>query len=106
MHTPGPWTAEKHGDTYRIWSEANGIRAGVADILIDRKVGQGISERETANADLIAAAPDLFDALTDAEFILRKLATNPKEIGAMADTIKRSASFACAALAVAEEGTR
>lgn len=56
-HTPGPWwrdddgfIASGHGDTYVTVADAN------CNISID------IAERE-ANTTLIAAAPDMFDAL-------------------------------------------
>lgn len=51
---------------------------------------------------LVASAPDLLAALVDAEFLLRKLSINPKEIGAMLDTLNRSAADARAAIARAK----
>ena len=53
------------------------------------------------NAKLFAAAPDLLDALEDAEFLLRKAGNIP---GPMQDSFKRSASDARAAIAKARGG--
>ena len=49
-----------------------------------------------ANGDFILQAVNSYDAmreaLEDAEFLLRKVGINPKEAGAMADSMKRSAA--------------
>lgn len=53
-HTPGPWRVEKFNDT-KSWSiYANGGTHSLASI------------RDAANARLIAAAPELLQALRDA----------------------------------------
>jgi len=57
---------------------------------------------QTANAILIAAAPDLLAALEDAEFLLRQLGINWKEAASMKDSALRSAEDACAAIAKAK----
>lgn len=69
-HTPGPWVVkpEKEDDTYlRIRGQALGHRFKIAKVLCpaNEDFEQLISEwRETqANARLIAAAPDLLEAL-------------------------------------------
>lgn len=60
--------------------------------------GSGYSEDD---ARLIAAAPELYAALEDTEFLLRMLAENPGDVGCMIDSLKRSAADAHAALAKA-----
>ena len=69
------------------------------DILPDSegKIGNGWEEA-WANARLISAAPDLLDALEDAEFLLRKAGNIP---GPMQDSFKRSANDARRAIAKA-----
>ena len=63
-----------------------------------------LNEREAANLALITAAPDLYAALEDAEFLLRKVGTNWKEAASMKDSFLRSAEDARAALAKARGG--
>jgi len=58
-------------------------------------------ERIEANARLIAAAPELADALRDAEFLLRKLG---QLAGPMQDSCQRCASDARALLARVDGG--
>lgn len=69
------------------------------DILPDSegKIGNGWEEA-WANARLISAAPDLLDALEDAEFLLIKAGNIP---GPMQDSFKRSANDARSAIAKA-----
>jgi hypothetical protein len=55
QHTPGPWRAEVSGDTVYITSETYGDVARVRE-------GDGDDRRE-ANIRLIAAAPELLEAL-------------------------------------------
>jgi hypothetical protein len=60
-HTPGLWTAD--GRTGSVWKGAapvdrkNGLRVAVVDISEDRE------SEDQANAKLIAAAPELAEAL-------------------------------------------
>lgn len=58
-HTPGPWTAQPNG---AIW---------VGDTLIS--VCAIAPEEATANANLIAAAPDLLEAL---QLVVDKIGTD------------------------------
>ena len=43
-------------------------------------------------SSLFKAAPDLLAACEDAEFLMRKIAINPKELPQMMDSIKRTAA--------------
>jgi hypothetical protein len=61
-HTPGPWKHEGHGD---ITGTENGRKYDVACVYLRIPAG-----RQEANASLIAAAPDLLDAL---EFVMNRL---------------------------------
>ena len=58
-----------------------------------------VGENTEANAWLIAAAPELLEALEDAEFLLRKFAAYP---GPMQDSAKRSSEDARAAITKAK----
>jgi hypothetical protein len=73
-HTPGPWRAETDRAQYppvAVWSERrkNGsvLRECVAGVL-----GTADSERTQADAQLIAAAPDLLAACLDIRAFLRR----------------------------------
>jgi len=67
-HTPGPWSVTEHG-----WSQTgiytDGVRIALIDIY-DEATEENQDELEAstaANARLIAAAPDLLDALQEAK---------------------------------------
>ena len=66
-HTSGPWrildTQIDPNNVPRVVA----ARGGIAVMCVDRAMGdKGPSEKEMANARLIAAAPDLLAALSDA----------------------------------------
>jgi hypothetical protein len=62
-HTPGPWYAVDNGHYIDI-NIADGIYSpSVASVLSSKFLESG--DNSKANADLIAAAPDLLDALRD-----------------------------------------
>jgi hypothetical protein len=62
--TPGPWQAEKHG---LITAEVNGVRRQVAsaqgDAVMHGDPSIDVVTLQQSNARLIAAAPDLLEAL-------------------------------------------
>ena len=58
-HTPGPWTHEGQGDITGI--EDNGFGRGPVDVC--SVYLRAVEGRHEANARLIAAAPDLLEAL-------------------------------------------
>lgn len=63
-HTPGPWTPE-FGEAYRVRAQQDG---GQVAIMMNLKGQHGLAGRRNgdevaANARLIAAAPELLDAL-------------------------------------------
>jgi hypothetical protein len=63
-HTPGPWVPE-FGESYRVRAKQDG---GQVAIMMNLKGQHGLISRRTgaevaANARLIAAAPDLLEAL-------------------------------------------
>lgn len=68
-HTPGPWVAkQEYANRWRIESHANGpefipISVGIACTTV-LEVGCG-NEDTGANAHLIAAAPELLEALKE-----------------------------------------
>jgi len=81
-HTPGPW--KKSNISPHIYGPQNEYLAICEDPL---------------NSRLIAAAPELLEALKDAEFLLRKAGLMA---GPMRDSFNRSASDARGAIAKAE----
>lgn len=58
MHTPGPWVVES-GKPLMVVAEKGGMAVVVSDAIGIGKVTQ----TDRANAALIAAAPDLLEAL-------------------------------------------
>jgi len=93
-HTPGPWQ----------WHIGRGANPR---LHIQTSAGYQVAstpeinkyETREADARLIAASPDLLAALQDAEFLLRKAAAFPQDAWSMADSFKRSAEDARAAIA-------
>jgi hypothetical protein len=65
QHTPGPWEINDNGLIYGQCREGDDEAPCVADVIKDRELAAfGImSPEETANARLIAAAPELLFAL-------------------------------------------
>lgn len=72
--TPGPWSVRIHErdgemlDCFVTAPDVNGF-AYAAEILGDDEYRSGL-ERKLADCHLIAAAPDLYDALREAEFVM------------------------------------
>lgn len=61
-HTPGPWFVQNGFNTiYSFYGETSGLTTAVASAL--HKQLKGGEEEAGANAKLIAAAPDLLEAL-------------------------------------------
>lgn len=60
-HTPGPWTFKKHGNqAITIHTDVNSDNVEIARIDTPE-----INEADTSNAHLIAAAPELLEALKE-----------------------------------------
>src|SRR6516165_6430321 len=69
-HTPGPWTLTEHSGKY---TPRHIIRSKNAAIIEFASFGSvGIEQRE-ANARLIAAAPELLEALEQAHTLIGEL---------------------------------
>lgn len=86
-HTIGPWET-KTADRNRLFVVAN-------DYFIAQLCpGLSPDDADQANARLIAAAPDMLAALQDAEFLMRQIAIDPSQAGAMVDSLNRSAGDA------------
>lgn len=58
-HTPGLWKPELLGDYYRVVTEHGASGGYMGDVML---VGNRDNPRSLANANLIAAAPDLLQA--------------------------------------------
>lgn len=73
MHTPGPWQSTRN--TYKS-THGRLMMNIVVDPLGSRSILLAVASRNEdttevrANAELVAAAPDMFEALQRAEFIL------------------------------------
>lgn len=63
-HTPGPWRLDSIKDAYRDVSSANGEWIGLARVPVQFTDEKDCAEGE-ANARLIAAAPELLQAVKD-----------------------------------------
>ena len=108
-HTPGKWKADGctiySGEAILAATYCEGNRElhnlDEKDTLPDSNDGQlGHGWKEALkNARLIAAAPEMLEALKDAEFLLRKAGLMA---GTMRDSFNRSASDAREAIAKAE----
>lgn len=93
--TPGPWTS--NGDEILT---ATGVYLGRMD---GRMTGHA-DEHAEADARLIAAAPEMHEALVNAEFLLRQASLNWKEAASMVDSFRNAAELARAALSKAQGG--
>jgi hypothetical protein len=62
-HTPGPWTADAHGFIYANADSELPDNANQGACIVVAKVLKHSSKRPLANSRLIAAAPDLLEAL-------------------------------------------
>jgi hypothetical protein len=94
-YTPAPWTVDGTTAAENLDVISKGGRVAMLDCDdID-------ADTLEANARLIAAAPDLLEALQDAEFLLRKAG---QLAGAMQDSFNRSAADARAAIQKATGG--
>jgi hypothetical protein len=78
-HTPGPWTVEscknEDGSPFLSISGQGPFGAWLADIQPGSVNGKplGVTQRDEANARLIAAAPDLLAAIGRDEQVAEKL---------------------------------
>lgn len=106
-HTPGPWRIEAISNEpipgaverkqYNIWSST--ACAIYPDKTFIARVASGLSERNKLNAQLIAAAPDLLEALKE----FRQMMDGANDPTAPALT--RTYTRACEAISKAEGNT-
>jgi hypothetical protein len=94
-HTPGPWhrNIRSNGKYPVVFAGRNQHVAIVSQ--------QHDGHETEANIDLVATAPELLEALIDAEFLLRKAA---QVAGPMQDSFRRSAEDARVAIVKATGG--
>lgn len=87
-HTPGPWYASiNEGQAYRISQQPTGGTFWIAETFAGV-----MGNEEEANANLIAAAPDLLDACVEALDRLRHVASVEPQLngyGARRETIQQ-----------------
>jgi hypothetical protein len=60
QHTPGPWTADWNSGSHGYTIAGDHIAIGTAFSLLGKRYGTG---EASANARLIAAAPEMLEAL-------------------------------------------
>jgi hypothetical protein len=107
-HTPGPWTVEscrnEDGSPFLSISGQGPFGAWLADIQPGSVNGKplGVTQRDEANASLIAASPDLLTALYNLTVWLEgeKLGYNAKELSSV--SLQRHLDVARAAIAKAK----
>ena len=80
QHTPGPWWVEKDGSAEHR-NEANVINGADGTMIVYGQVND-------ADARLIAAAPDLLEALKTLTAYLGKTATHTSDLEAVWDAEK------------------
>jgi hypothetical protein len=108
--TKGPWTVSPHLENsgsrivMGVDDEGEPTRVGVTDCKTKHKRGEGwmteCAERD-ANARLMAAAPDMLDALKEArDHVLMALKDHP--VGERLSALQTAYDAMCAALAKAE----
>ena len=105
-HTPGPWIATKNADV--VAGNTNGLIADAFDGLPHYETDKHIA---VANARLIAAAPDLLEALKSAMDHIQMLEEGIEELRQLGATanfcgVSFSHEKARAAIAKAEGGAR
>lgn len=102
-HTLGPWFIMRQDKVGQFEISGHPFYKGHHDPLWHCTVTGNSESERLANANLIAAAPELLEALIDAEFLLRKLG---QVAGPMQDSLRRCASEARAAIAKATGETK
>lgn len=73
-HTPGPWTTDHkdHDEPYQDIKIKAGKHHAICTVWIDDAPVRDFNTMQEANARLIAAAPELLDALTTAKWMLER----------------------------------
>lgn len=71
--TPGPWEVKEEGEKWLWVGPASWVKRICRVVLYN-----GTEREDKANAHLIAAAPDLYDALERAEYMLRQYGMRPE----------------------------
>lgn len=59
-HTPGPWTITDTGEAYRPFTIYSALKC-VADVIASSR--EDVEPEDRANADAIAAVPEMIEAL-------------------------------------------
>lgn len=88
-HTKGPWKAESHRGSYEIWNQNTKIAVINEAHEQEQEIGMDL-----ANANLIAAAPEMLEALEIALIRLQQLDTprnsNALTLGTVVGAIKKA----------------
>lgn len=97
-HTPGPWS-HSVGNLVRVFGPNQTTICGVH--RLGKNLGRERGGEIEANARLIAAAPELLEALHQAEIMLRRAQIETRDMGT-AEACEHTREIANAALAKAE----
>ena len=98
-HTPGPWVVNA-SENGLVWVDGDSETVSICDLYHRHKDGEFISkENVKANARLISAAPDMYEALAD---LLSSLEVVWSKGFAAREDLEPEIKFARAALSKAE----
>ncbi len=78
-HSAGPWEVVQHDEI--AWPVIVSSNATIAKVDASLGQGDGIVNRGVAmaNANMLAASPEMFDALLNCEYLLSLALDNPRE---------------------------
>ena len=77
-HTPGPWKLDENSGDYRILGGPYAVQHLVAEVMPTKRPQDGLA---TANARLIAAAPEMKDAIESALHLVTITCNHTVETG-------------------------
>lgn len=88
-HTPGPWKLDEITSS-PYWGRVGTAYASIADVQLWMSGKSGDNAIALANARLIAAAPELLDALKTARRRMLKYGEDPREIAEITEAIAKA----------------
>ena len=100
-HTPGPWATRRSLDgSGDVGITAPGVLNVIAECFADmRRPGEFATDEASANARLIAAAPEMLEALdriADLSRALRQGGPDPMDLQGLSDALNEAVDLASA----------